>query len=266
MPRREQPAAQFFQDARDGRSCRSDWFDGQLSMPNFSAARGAPALIGFDEHLAQECSPLELIEQRKASFRDDQLRCYAARYPDVRSQFCGGRDAIVDRNRCDWSGMQEYYERVGRHSSCKKSGEIRCCTTAHRCAQLGLNLLNLASWRVPYNICRNLEWLVCAATGQLPNQGGAASIRFSLPPAQLQPFGEERPLGVCGGWRPSTAPRDEPSSFGYGNDDIFYLEACVLSFVCSNGAQIFRLAKDRLFHVCSPVSMPLQRCVGSLMM
>ena len=101
--------------------------------------------------------------------------------------------------------------------------------------------------RVPYNLCRNLEWQVCAATGRLPGQRADGSqIRFSYPPSKLPRA--TRPLGSCSGWRPTTksdAPigsRLESATggvLGYANDDIFYLETCIFSTICSNRERLF---------------------------
>ena len=41
---------------------------------------------------------------------------------------------------------------------------------AWACIKASLNILSLYGDRVPYNICRNLEWQVCAAKGLLPGQ------------------------------------------------------------------------------------------------
>ena len=56
--------------------------------------------------------------------------------------------------------------------------------------------------QVPYNLCRNLEWQVCAAKGKLPGQGGRG-IRFAIEPGRLDTDGD-KPFAQCGGW---SAPR-----------------------------------------------------------
>lgn len=57
---------------------------------------------------------------------------------------------------------------------------------ARECVHANLNILSLYGSRVPYNICRNLEWQVCAAMGRLPGQRGPHII-FSKEPKQLDP-------------------------------------------------------------------------------
>ena len=76
------------------------------------------------------------------------------------------------------------------------------------------------------NICRNLEWMVCAAQGKVPGQGDDRVIRFAKAPNTLELSG----LGQCRGW----VPEDRPAGFvfGYATADIFYLEACLFSQMC----------------------------------
>jgi len=107
---------------------------------------------------------------------------------------------------------------------------------AGNCVAANINILNIASRRVPYNLCRNLEWQVCAAQGRLPGQG-SNTVLFATSPNSLDPKpSSSRPLGQCGGWKPDRPP---PGGYGYANFDIFYLEACVFDQICTNGADIF---------------------------
>eukprot|EP00966_Prymnesium_polylepis_P058013 1343581-Prymnesium_polylepis.1 len=55
---------------------------------------------------------------------------------------------------------------------------------AGTCVKANLNILSLYTERVPYNLCRNLEWQVCAATGQLPGQT-TPTILFAHEPGAL---------------------------------------------------------------------------------
>jgi len=92
------------------------------------------------------------------------------------------------------------------------------------------------------NMCRNFEWLMCAALGKLPGQGGLRpSVRFAKAPNTLEPA----ELGQCHGW----APTDQQASFvfGYTVNDIFFLETCLLSEICSNHEQLFELATGQHF-------------------
>lgn len=221
----------------------SEWFEGQLAMPNVTLK--APALLGFDESIDPYCAvpTMSATTSLDDTWRRDQLRCYAARYPDVLREHCVRNKT----DACDWDGLKRHYDTIGQTSRCKKTGEPRCCMKAHRCWQQGHNLLNIVSGKVRYNLCRNLEWQVCAAKGLLPGQGGAPAVRFSTAPRDLELDGTrtQHPLGKCSGWHPTPAPIG--GVYGYTNDDIFYLEVCIFNQICSNGGDLFRLAKGQLF-------------------
>ncbi|KAL1498677.1 hypothetical protein AB1Y20_013989 [Prymnesium parvum] len=126
---------------------------------------------------------------------------------------------------------------------------------AGECVNANLNILSLYGDRVPYNLCRNLEWMTCAARGLLPGQayggersrpGGSSTIRFAFAPGDLDPTGKAHPLGRCSGWRPPDARTG--CSDGYATDDIFYLEVCIFNQICSNGEEIFGLEVGQPFH------------------
>lgn len=122
------------------------------------------------------------------------------------------------------------------------------CSHAECCVQTNNNILSLYGDRMPYNICRNLEWQVCAAKGMLPGQR-TPTIRFARAPRTLAPDGSTgKPLGKCHGW----VPPDRPTGglYGYATDDIFYLEVCLYNQICSNGDELFRLDPGDAF-VCA---------------
>ena len=81
---------------------------------------------------------------------------------------------------------------------------------------------------------------VCAAKGLLPGQPSNRSLLFARAPRDLHPEGETgKPLGKCCGFAEAGAVAR--GGLGYATDDIFYLETCVFSQICSNGAELFRL-------------------------
>jgi len=110
---------------------------------------------------------------------------------------------------------------------------------AGNCVAVNLNILSLYGDRLPYNICRNLEWQICAAKGLLPGQGGS-TILFGRAPSTLDPAGRSgKPLGKCKGWVPDKKPKG--GIYGYATDDIFYLELCLFNQICENGAELWDL-------------------------
>jgi hypothetical protein len=106
---------------------------------------------------------------------------------------------------------------------------------ARACIRASLNILSLYGHRLPYNICRNYEWQVCAALGRIPGQNSRA-ILFAKAPSSLDFLGSPR-LGHCSGWSPMKCRGQD----GYATDSIFFLEVCLYSQICTNGHQLFEL-------------------------
>ena len=108
------------------------------------------------------------------------------------------------------------------------------------CDRASAHVLQLMSPRT-WNICRNVEWQICAAKGLLSHQQRAGKIRFAFQPNDLFLSGrhESHQFGVCGGLHADNCDSDDDP--GFGNDDVFFLEVCVYSQVCRNGAELFRL-------------------------
>ena len=120
-----------------------------------------------------------------------------------------------------------------------------CESHAQCCIDKNLNILSLYGTRVPYNLCRNLEWMLCAANGRLPGQV-YPTLMFARAPKDLAPDGSTgKPLGQCGGWVPNKRP--EGGVFGYATEDVFYLEVCMYHHVCSNGDELFELNRGDKF-------------------
>ena len=60
---------------------------------------------------------------------------------------------------------------------------------AENCVRANLNILALYGDRVPYNICRNLEWMVCAAKGAPPRSTHVLRrLLLQMPTNQLGPL------------------------------------------------------------------------------
>lgn len=109
------------------------------------------------------------------------------------------------------------------------------------CVEHNVNILSLYGPAVPYNVCRNLEWQVCAAKGQLPGQGGNGII-FSMAPKDLVLDGGPFPLGSCNSYSPRGCGE------GYASGDIFYLEVCVYDAICTNRDALWALNAGDLWH------------------
>ena len=72
-------------------------------------------------------------------------------------------------------------------------------------------------------------------------------MRFSYPPGDLDVYdgGTGKSLGNCNGWMPDNVNCQN----GFATDDIYFLEVCLFSFVCTNNEELFTLS-PRDFYVC----------------
>lgn len=94
------------------------------------------------------------------------------------------------------------------------------------CGNAGLNILRTGSW----NMCRNAEWMVCVVQGKACwGGGGDGQILFSIAPSMLD-----------------MADFDSRQGF-YSENDIYYLEVCVLNEMCSNHDELFTKAVGEPF-------------------
>jgi len=117
---------------------------------------------------------------------------------------------------------------------------------AGKCANSNNNILALWGDRLVYNTCRNLEWQVCAVMGKLPGQGGNG-MRFSYNPGNLDVYdgGTGKSLGTCRGYLPPNLNCGN----GFATDDIYFLEVCLVSFLCKNKEELFTV-EPHDFYVC----------------
>mgnify|MGYP003311313124 CR=1 FL=1 len=73
------------------------------------------------------------------------------------------------------------------------------------------------------------------------------AVAVTVAPSALDPSGATgKPLGQCKGWVPNNY-RPPGGFYGYATDDIFYLETCILSAICANADELFRLDAGELF-------------------
>lgn len=69
---------------------------------------------------------------------------------------------------------------------------------------------------------------------------------FSYRPGDLDVYdgGTGKSLGNCRGWRPPGVSCEA----GFATDDVFFLEACLFSFVCRNRDELFSISVGSVFH------------------
>ena len=110
------------------------------------------------------------------------------------------------------------------------------------CVNANANILSLYGNETPYNMCRNLEWQVCATKGILPGQG-SDEILFAFAPKDLELHGDPFPLGGCSSYAPKGC-----GTSGYASADIFFLEVCVYDAMCSNRNSLWQLEHGEIWH------------------
>jgi len=111
---------------------------------------------------------------------------------------------------------------------------------ANRCVEANQNILRLVSQRVPWNMCQNLRWVMCAARGKLPGQD-SSRMHFATAP---------KALDVDTWYRPTSWPCDEgqgcPEGL-YSVGDVYFVEICLLREICANGDDLFHLDRGGIF-------------------
>ena len=129
-------------------------------------------------------------------------------------------------------------------SSIDSSRESSVCRLLRRVPTRGatgrpmahMNILRIGGW----NMCKNTEWIYCAARGRLAHGSGGSSggdLIFSLAPKDLDlaPFYQKGGTGT-------------PQGDGYySENDIYYLEACVLNEICANRRELFSVERGARF-------------------
>ena len=125
---------------------------------------------------------------------------------------------------------------------------------ARRCVQASHNILRtMGTSEGAWNMCLNLHWIGCAIQGALPGQRGkpqqdaaagvvGGKMMFSIKPSSLSLYGFEHPSEGC-----FSGPNGQCGPKTYAVSDVYYAEICVLSTVCRNGEQLFRLGVGELF-------------------
>lgn len=106
------------------------------------------------------------------------------------------------------------------------------------CQRAGLAILWLMGSLPPYTVCHNLEWTCCALLNALPGQTRGAGIVFATPPAKLS----TRMLLT------DVSESRYTESQLYSGRIVFMLEVCLIATLCTNGQDIFALAKGQPFH------------------
>jgi hypothetical protein len=132
-----------------------------------------------------------------------------------------GTDLGID-TRCRWWLRGRETHRPGRPP--RGQGKQNCILA-------GYNVMALFGSAPRYNMCRNLEWVVCAARGHLHLQH---EIVFNPQPKSVT-------MSVFHPTEPGASPSRYPSRV------VFVFELCALSLICTNGEQLFEIGKLQPF-------------------
>lgn len=125
-------------------------------------------------------------------------------------------------------------------------GRSRDAPAPQTCIHANVRILALFGRNPSYNMCRNLEWVVCAAQGKLAGQA-KAHLLFDPAPSSLL-----------------TAPLwADALTSAYSMRSVYYLETCILATLCANSEALFSVGPHEPF-VCDFVPSALPRLVSML--
>eukprot|EP00966_Prymnesium_polylepis_P113285 2619685-Prymnesium_polylepis.2 len=166
--------------------------------------------------------------------------CQHLEDPDARPEFSSDAPALLGSEE----SIYEYCNGAGRQR--RRLAALRNASVAGRaahhrelrgdisgdCIMSNKNVLRLLSHRKPWNMCQNLEWLMCAGRGLLPGQG-SRKMHFADAPKRLDTRND---FWEGGQWE---------SRYAVG--DVYYLEICMLSQICRNSHELFTVEVGTFF-------------------
>jgi hypothetical protein len=129
-------------------------------------------------------------------------------------------------------------------------GQSYAVSGPQACIRANMSILALYASAPSYNMCRNLEWLVCAAKGNLVEQRGSATMVFTPAPLRLNAMELVRD--------------SSKSAHDYSMKSVYVLETCILSQLCSNAEELFRVHTLQTF-VCKYNASALPELVIKLL-
>ena len=192
-------ARRFFHEAlASDKKCDVNWYEGATG--NLGAggsrprfSRDAPALLGFDDTIMDVCK--------------------------LHSQYTEkGENKTVD----DGKGGKKIVTKEPNWNS----------ILAHKCVESNKNILRLISHYHPWNMCQNLQWVLCAVRGKLPGQS-APHLEFAKTPKSLDLRLLNNPALAKHNWWPS------PHDTTFAVTDVYYAETCLLAQICTNHWDLF---------------------------
>ena len=135
-----------------------------------------------------------------------------------------------------------------------ESNLLTACTSANR------NILRLSAlWQkqVSWNMCVNMEWIVCAARGSLPKQSNR--IQFAVPPSRINPDDHDH----FRKYKTNILRWSANYEIDYISWSFYAVELCLIIFLCDNHEEFWSLGRDDFF-TCSLSENGRERFVEAL--
>lgn len=215
---------QFFDVILRGDNCKSNWYEGDyegVSDRDFlNRQADVHPILGFDDSIQNYCQAKQNQKWGRRALRE------------------GNSSHLRNSSSFARNGSKEAAgQAAGRRPRRLQAGRV--------CEQSDITLLalfgnNVHNTGAGYNQCRNLEWQMCAAMGQLPGQKSKKMILAHSP--LINTRDEWRPMGACRSYSPQGCGPD-----AYVSDDIFFLEMCTYSLICKNREELFHVHDGGFF-------------------
>mmetsp|Transcript_13863 Transcript_13863/g.20459 ORF Transcript_13863/g.20459 Transcript_13863/m.20459 type:complete len:368 (+) Transcript_13863:77-1180(+) len=157
-----------------------------------------------------------------------QINSASFRPPNGSPPLLGPDTIVITQFSCD-----RLLEQGRPLNNCKRKGIV------HTSMEAGYTILRLGTRH--WNMCRNLEWVVCSIRGMLPGQKDTdGRIHFVVPPSTLDVgeflYRNKTCRGRCDN--------------RYKERDIYMMEVSVVSFLCKNRDQLFQLEQNQTGFYC----------------
>ena len=197
----------------------------------------APALLGFDESIDDHCvshggsNPGGPSGHAISCVRANVniLSLYGERIPyntcrNVEWQICAARGTLPGQS-----------DRERQRRACAKHPKAAACTPPSPPPPTSTNST------AGEDHGRSLGWRGNALRARMQpppppaEPPGLRTIRFAKAPSTLEPYAGPHPIGSCSGYAP------EGCRQGYASSDIFFMESCLYSMMCSNRDELFSL-------------------------
>lgn len=115
------------------------------------------------------------------------------------------------------------------------------------CSRANRNILRVSAlWlrKTSWDMCKNLEWVACAARGALPHQG--PTIHFATPPSRMDP----RDADAFREYKQNILRWSAHYEIDTLSWSFFAVELCVFVLVCDNADELWTLSRGNPF-VCA---------------